>query len=143
MSSKTAPSDTQGGSPINQSSRSTPTPNGKESTSPSNADVELKNMQSNAPKGSIPLGEDIMQLARIGEIGAMQNLLATKNLTANHRDAEGITPLHVRLLSLLSPFAFPIRPVIRFWVSRYQTLSAEKKKKKTYFADSDLNSGPR
>ncbi|KAJ5234523.1 uncharacterized protein N7469_003691 [Penicillium citrinum] len=94
MSSKTPPSDTQGGSPINQSSRSTPTPNGKESTSPSNADVELKNMQSNAPKGSIPLGEDIMQLARIGEIGAMQNLFATKNLTANHRDAEGITPLH-------------------------------------------------
>lgn len=36
-----------------------------------------------------------MQLARIGEIGAMQNLFATKKLTANHRDEEGITPLHV------------------------------------------------
>jgi palmitoyltransferase len=35
-----------------------------------------------------------MQLARIGEIGAMQNLFATKKLTANHRDEEGITPLH-------------------------------------------------
>ena len=107
MSSKTPPSENQGGSPMDQSSRSTPTPNGKETTSSpnANADVELKNMQSNAPKGSIPLGEDIMQLARIGEIGAMQNLFANKNLTANHRDAEGITPLHVRLLfsPLLSP----------------------------------------
>lgn len=36
-----------------------------------------------------------MQLARIGEIGAMQNLFVTKKLTANHRDEEGITPLHV------------------------------------------------
>ncbi|CAI7672984.1 unnamed protein product [Penicillium pancosmium] len=67
---------------------------GKETPTPSNTDVEMKNMQSNAPKGSIPLGEDIMQLARIGEIGAMQNLFATKKLTANHRDEEGITPLH-------------------------------------------------
>ncbi|KAJ5591738.1 uncharacterized protein N7459_002107, partial [Penicillium hispanicum] len=39
-------------------------------------------------------GEDIMQLARIGEIGAMQNLFAVKKLTANHSDEEGITPLH-------------------------------------------------
>lgn len=52
-------------------------------------------MRPDAPKPSIPLGEDIMQLARIGEIGAMQNLFTTKKLTANHRDDEGITPLHV------------------------------------------------
>lgn len=38
-----------------------------------------------------------MQLARIGEIGAMQNLFTTKKLTASHRDEEGITPLHVCL----------------------------------------------
>lgn len=55
----------------------------------------MKSMRPDAPKGSIPLGEDIMQLARIGEIGAMQNLLAKKKVTANHRDGEGITPLHV------------------------------------------------
>lgn len=47
-------------------------------------------------KGSIPLGEDIMQLARMGEIGVLQNLFAAKKFTANHRDEEGITPLHVR-----------------------------------------------
>lgn len=52
-------------------------------------------MRPEAPKGSIPIGEDIMQLARIGEIGAMQDLFVTKKLTANHRDEEGITPLHV------------------------------------------------
>lgn len=55
----------------------------------------MKSMRPDAPKGSIPLGEDIMQLARLGEIGAMQTLLANKKLTVNHRDGEGITPLHV------------------------------------------------
>lgn len=77
--------------------------NSKGTASPAN-EVELKTMRSDAPKGSIPLGEDIMQLARIGEIPAMQNLFATKKLTANHRDEEGITPLHVCFRSeYLSP----------------------------------------
>jgi len=71
-------------------------------------------MGSSAPKRSIPLGEDIMQLARIGEIGVMQNLFATKNLTANHRDEEGITPLHV---SLPPPWRFE-SPV---WKTRWAT----------------------
>jgi hypothetical protein len=53
-------------------------------------------MRPGPPKGSIPLGEDVMQLARMGEIGAMQNLFTAKKFTANHRDEEGITPLHVR-----------------------------------------------
>lgn len=47
-------------------------------------------------KGSIPLGEDIMQIARIGEIPAMRRLFDEKKFTANHQDDEGITPLHVR-----------------------------------------------
>ncbi|KAJ5621218.1 hypothetical protein N7528_006001 [Penicillium herquei] len=91
MSSKPSPSETLSSSPSVPTSGSTPA-NGK-GTSP-NTDVELKSMRPDAPKQSIPLGEDIMQLARIGEIGAMQNLFATKKLTANHRDDEGITPLH-------------------------------------------------
>lgn len=45
-------------------------------------------------KGSIPLGEDIMQLARIGEVGPMQKLFETKKLSAKYTDEEGITPLH-------------------------------------------------
>ena len=49
-----------------------------------------------------------MQLARIGEIGAMQNLLATKKFTANHRDEEGITPLHVCFPVTLLPDLWPV-----------------------------------
>lgn len=97
MSSKSSPSETQGSSPSGQNSGFTPSSNDKGISTPPNGDVELKTMGPGAPKRSIPLGEDIMQLARIGEIGAMQNLLATKKLTANHRDDEGITPLHVCL----------------------------------------------
>ncbi|KAJ5438371.1 Palmitoyltransferase akr1 [Penicillium daleae] len=91
MASTTSP-DTLGSSPTGTTSGST-SMNSKGTASPAN-EVELKTMRSDAPKGSIPLGEDIMQLARIGEIPAMQNLFATKKLTANHRDEEGITPLH-------------------------------------------------
>jgi palmitoyltransferase len=56
----------------------------------------MKNMRPDGSKGSVPVEEDIMQLARTGEIGAMQNLFTAKKFTANHRDEEGITPLHVR-----------------------------------------------
>ncbi|KAE8349296.1 Palmitoyltransferase akr1 [Aspergillus coremiiformis] len=58
--------------------------------------VELKNMNSErgVVKGSIPLGEDIMQIARIGEVSAMQRLFDEKKFSANHKDDEGITPLH-------------------------------------------------
>ncbi|KAJ5668840.1 hypothetical protein N7462_009910 [Penicillium macrosclerotiorum] len=95
MSSKSSPSsETQSSSPSGQNSSSASPSNSKEISSSPNPDVELKTMRPDAPKGSIPLGEDIMQLARIGEIPAMQNLFATKKLTANHRDEEGITPLH-------------------------------------------------
>lgn len=95
MSSKTPPLEAQGNSPSGHDSSSTSASNGKDTSTSPNAEVELKSMRPEAPKGSIPIGEDIMQLARIGEIGAMQNLFVTKKLTANHRDEEGITPLHV------------------------------------------------
>lgn len=58
-------------------------------------DVEMKSLRPDPPKGSIPLGEDIMQLARMGEVGTMQKLFTAKKFTANYRDEEGITPLHV------------------------------------------------
>ncbi|GMF80284.1 unnamed protein product [Aspergillus oryzae] len=62
------------------------------------ASVELKTMnpERGAARGSIPLGEDIMQIARIGEVPAMQRLFDEKKFSANHKDEEGITPLHVR-----------------------------------------------
>lgn len=77
--------------------------NRKSSTSPpkgtqQDASVELKNMKSerDGARGSIPLGEDIMQIARIGEVPAMQRIFEEKKLTARYKDEEGITPLHVR-----------------------------------------------
>lgn len=60
--------------------------------------MELKNMASGSEsvKGAIPLGEDIMQVARIGEVSVMQRLFDTKKFNAGYKDDEGITPLHVR-----------------------------------------------
>jgi hypothetical protein len=92
MSAKTSP---ESGEPSpGQTPGSTSASNGNGSSTPN--DVEMKSLRPDPPKGSIPLGEDIMQLARMGEIGTMQKLFTAKKFTANHRDEEGITPLHVR-----------------------------------------------
>lgn len=79
--------------------------NRKSSTSPSkamqpDASVEMKAMKperDGGAKGSIPLGEDIMQIARIGEVPAMQRIFEEKKMSARYTDEEGITPLHVRI----------------------------------------------
>ena len=65
--------------------------------------MELKNIASGneSVKGAIPLGEDIMQVARIGEVSVMQKLFETKKFNASYKDDEGITPLHVRYCLLL------------------------------------------
>jgi hypothetical protein len=55
--------------------------------------VELKDMVPAKP--SIPVEEDIMQLARLGEIGAIQKLFESGKFDANYKDEQGITPLHV------------------------------------------------
>ena len=64
--------------------------------------VELDSMD--APENKLPLHEDIMQLARLGEIGPVQKLLEEKRVDANYRDQEGITPLHVRWTRLWCDF---------------------------------------
>ncbi|KOS43262.1 hypothetical protein ACN38_g5831 [Penicillium nordicum] len=91
MSTKTSP-ESWDPSP-GPTSGSTSASNGNGTPTPPN-DVEMKSLRPDPPKGSIPLGEDIMQLARMGEIGTMQKLFTAKKFTANHRDEEGITPLH-------------------------------------------------
>ena len=58
--------------------------------------VELKEMAPGRP--ALPVEEDIMQLARLGEVGAMQKLFETGKYDANYKDEQGITPLHVRLI---------------------------------------------
>ncbi|KAJ9669646.1 palmitoyltransferase akr1 [Coniosporium apollinis] len=42
----------------------------------------------------LPIEEDIMQLARLGEIGAIQKLFDSGKFDATYADEEGITPLH-------------------------------------------------
>ena len=59
------------------------------------AQVELKELAPARP--ALPIEEDIMQLARLGEIGAIQKLFDTGKFDANYKDEQGITPLHVGL----------------------------------------------
>lgn len=58
--------------------------------------MELENMDGAADQEKLPLHEDIMQLARLGEIGPVQKLFEEGKFDANYRDQEHITPLHVR-----------------------------------------------
>ena len=58
---------------------------------------ELDDMADKKP--SLPVEEDIMQLARLGEIGAIQKLFDTGKFDATYTDEQGITPLHVRTRS--------------------------------------------
>ncbi|KAL8719210.1 MAG: hypothetical protein Q9225_003764 [Loekoesia sp. 1 TL-2023] len=54
--------------------------------------MELDNMD--ASESKLPLHEDIMQLARLGEIGPIQKLFDEGKFKATYTDAENITPLH-------------------------------------------------
>ena len=57
--------------------------------------VELENMDRPAAEEKLPLHEDFMQLARLGEIGPIQKLFEEGKYDAKYKDQEGITPLHV------------------------------------------------
>jgi hypothetical protein len=46
------------------------------------------------PTGPAP-EEDIMQLARLGDIQGIEALFESEKFDAHYCDAEGITPLHV------------------------------------------------
>ena len=72
-------------------------PNGKASAAPpkvtGDGNVELEDVGLQEDK--LPLHEDVMQLARIGEIASIQKLFDEGKVDAKFRDKEGITPLHV------------------------------------------------
>ena len=72
-------------------------PNAKASAAPPKVtgddNMELKDV--GPQEGKLPLHEDVMQLARIGEIASIQKLFDEGNVDAKYRDKEGITPLHV------------------------------------------------
>lgn len=95
-----------------QSSTSPSTPNGKASAAPPKvstrkADVELNNLKNGGGEGSsnagnnkdnkapLPIEEDIMQLARLGETVAIRKLFDCGKFDVKYRDEEDITPLHV------------------------------------------------
>lgn len=57
---------------------------------------------------------DIMQIARIGDIPAMEALFETKEYDATYADDEGITALHVRMpVPGASPWCQPLVPATR------------------------------
>lgn len=74
---------------------SPPRANGKATPAPAmlsgDGNVELKDVPT-----KLPIEEDIMQLARLGEVGSIQKLFESGRFNAKYKDEEGITPLHVR-----------------------------------------------
>ena len=65
-----------------------------EDHAPPTGSHELDEMADSKP--SLPVEEDIMQLARLGEIRAIQKLFDSGKFDATYTDEQGITPLHVR-----------------------------------------------
>lgn len=59
-----------------------------------NAQVELSNMSS-PPPPQLPIEDDLMGLARLGELRSIQKLFDTGKHNANSADPQGITALHV------------------------------------------------
>jgi hypothetical protein len=59
-----------------------------------NGQVELQEIETDKPK--LPIEEDLMQLARLGELRAIQKLFDSGKFSATSTDEQGITPLHVR-----------------------------------------------
>lgn len=75
-------------------------PTGSSLTTPSGSlddgCLELKTMANDeAAKPPPSLHTDVMQLARLGEIGAIQQLHESGQVDVKYKDDEGITPLHV------------------------------------------------
>ena len=74
-----------------------------DSTAPKNASDALHHAANGSIGGSSskdgehkpPLLEDIMQLSRLGEIDPVKRLFDEGKFGTDHKDNEGITPLHV------------------------------------------------
>ena len=71
-----------------------------------NSGMELGNFAGQAPAPQVA-ENDIMQIARIGDVPAMEKLFESGTFDATFIDDEGITPLHVRPAPLSSPSPSP------------------------------------
>ncbi|KAI9841048.1 MAG: palmitoyltransferase akr1 [Sclerophora amabilis] len=58
-----------------------------------NDEVELQTVLASS-SSHLPVEDDIMRYARLGEVGAIQKLLDQGKVDATYKDDEGITPLH-------------------------------------------------
>lgn len=85
-----------GGAASTSAMSSTPTQPDANGHPVGDQNVELEDMGDRKP--SLPIEEDIMQLARLGEIAAIQKLFDSGKFDATFKDEQGITPLHVRFL---------------------------------------------
>jgi len=61
--------------------------------------VELSDLDSSPPQ--LPIEQDLMQLARLGELRGIQKLFDSGRYNAKSTDEQGITALHVCLGQLL------------------------------------------
>lgn len=65
---------------------------------------EMMELERRSPsEDKLPLHEDIMQLARLGEIEPVKQLFEDGKFDAQYQDGEGITPLHVRPMTTSCP----------------------------------------
>ena len=58
--------------------------------------VELSDLDASPPR--LPVEQELMQLARLGELRSIQKLFDSGRYTAKSTDEQGITALHVRRL---------------------------------------------
>ncbi len=63
-----------------------------------NNEVEMGDLPGGGGGGGKTAETDIMQIARVGDVVAMQKLLEAGDYDATFTDDEGITPLHVGVL---------------------------------------------
>lgn len=66
---------------------------------PMKSDTATPKLNSEVELGSLPseAHNDIMQMARVGDVAGMEKLFAAGEYDATYSDDEGITPLHVGL----------------------------------------------
>ena len=75
-------------------------PNGKAAAAaPKLSDDDNVELADMLPTGPVNPEDDIMQLARLGDIQGIEKLYETGKFDATYADEEGITPLHVLHLS--------------------------------------------
>lgn len=74
-------------------------------TKPSQPGLNVNGEPSGTDAEKPPLLEDVMQLARLGDVEPMRRLLDDGRFRADHKDHEGITPLHVCLSLFVHPEA--------------------------------------